>query len=264
LIRRIFSEAFSKGQSQISQDNRPDYKVMAILTVVALSLSLIRYLGEPGFFTSMLNSIGAEETAAKFHYLVTRHEDAQLYRLTHWVSSVIVFYLLPPIIVIKVGFRERLRDYGLSFKGAFKDYKVYLIMLCVMLPLVLYFSTTSSFQARYPFYDMRRGESIFPNLLIWEGLYFIQFFALEFFFRGFMLHGTTRRFGFYSVFVMMIPYCMIHFGKPFPETIAAIIAGVVLGVLSLKSRSIWLGVAIHCSVAMTMDIASLAQKSLMP
>ena len=42
---------------------------------------------------------------------------------------------------------------------------------------------------------------------------------LEFFFRGFILHGTKQRFGFYAIFVMIIPYCMIHFGKPIVETI---------------------------------------------
>ena len=45
--------------------------------------------------------------------------------------------------------------------------------------------------------------------------------------------------------------------------IALIIAGIILGTLSLKSRSIWLGVAIHFSVAITMDICSLWQKGLL-
>jgi membrane protease YdiL (CAAX protease family) len=75
-----------------------------------------------------------------------------------------------------------------------------------------------------------------------------------------MVHGLKEKFGFYSIFVMMVPYCMIHFQKPMPETIGAILAGIILGALSLKSRSIWLGVAIHYSVAITMDIAALYQK----
>ena len=45
-----------------------------------------------------------------------------------------------------------------------------------------------------------------------------------------------------------------------PETIGAVFAGIILGALSLKSRSIWLGVAIHYSVAITMDLAALWQK----
>lgn len=59
---------------------------------------------------------------------------------------------------------------------------------------------------------------------------------------------------------MMIPYCMIHWNKPLAETLAAIVAGLVLGTLSLRSRSIWWGVAIHYWVALCMDVAALWQK----
>jgi membrane protease YdiL (CAAX protease family) len=170
---------------------------------------------------------------------------------------------LLPVLFIKLVFKENLADYGLKFKGAFTDYHLYVIMLLFMIPLVLYFSTTATFQSKYPFYQSYGGQSQFPNLLIWELIYFIQFLGVEFFFRGFIVHGTKHRFGYYSVFVMTIPYCMVHFGKPLPETIAAIIAGIVLGTLSLKSRSILLGIAIHYSVAITMDIAALWQKGLL-
>ncbi|MCA9147548.1 MAG: CPBP family intramembrane metalloprotease, partial [Planctomycetales bacterium] len=84
--------------------------------------------------------------------------------------------------------------------------------------------------------------------------------ALEFFFRGFMIHGTKRQFGPYCVLVMMVPYCMIHFTKPLPETFGAIIAGVVLGLMSLKTRSIWLGAALHIAVAWSMDVAALLSR----
>ena len=39
-----------------------------------------------------------------------------------------------------------------------------------------------------------------------------------------MVHGTRERLGALSVFAMMVPYCMIHFGKPMPETVGAVIA----------------------------------------
>ena len=63
--------------------------------------------------------------------------------------------------------------------------------------------------------------------------------------------------GAYAIFAMIVPYCMIHFGKPFLECLAAIVAGTVLGTLALKTRSIWCGVLIHVSVAWTMDLLSL-------
>ena len=56
---------------------------------------------------------------------------------------------------------------------------------------------------------------------------------------------------------MMVPYCMIHFGKPMPETLAAIAAGIILGFMSLKTRSVWMGAALHVSVALSMDLCAL-------
>lgn len=236
---------------------------MLICVTVAFSLSMIKYLGDYKFLLDFLQNIGLQSFSNWFEDLMTINKNAELYRLLYWAFNVIFFYVVPPFIIIKFVFKQSFSEYGLGLKGAFKDNKIYLIMLCVMIPLVLFFSTTASFQSRYPFYDLAKGESLYPNMLIWELTYFVQFFALEFFFRGFMLHGTKQRFGFYSVFVMTIPYCMIHFGKPLPETLAAIIAGVVLGTLSLKSKSIWMGVAIHYSVAITMDLCSLWQKGLL-
>jgi len=233
---------------------------MIICVCVAVSLTLIKYLGDYKFMLALLQNIGLAGWANSFDEAMTMNSNSSLYRLLYWAGNVIFFYIVPPVILIKFVFKEKFSEYGLKFSGAFRDYKLYLLMLCVMIPLVVFFSRTQSFQERYPFYDIQKGESFYPNFIIWEIFYFVQFFALEFFFRGFMLHGTKQKFGFYSVFVMTIPYCMIHYGKPFPETIAAIIAGIVLGTLSLKSRSIWLGVAIHYSVAITMDLCSLGQK----
>ena len=121
---------------------------------------------------------------------------------------------------------------------------------------VVLVSFRGDFSTYYPFYQNAHG---WHDLLIWELLYFAQFAALEFFFRGFMLHPLKRCMGAYAIFVMVVPYCMIHFGKPFLECFAAIIAGVVLGTLSLRTRSIWCGAMIHMSVAITMDVAALAQ-----
>lgn len=237
MIRQIFSKTFSEYESGV-----PDRKVILISVAAALCLAMNKYLPD---YVSLI------------HF----SDNEQLSDLANWVFILCAFYFLVPVLVIKILFREDLGAYGLQWKGAFKDYWIYLVMLCVMIPLVAFFSTTASFQAKYPFYDLAQGEKLWPYFWMWEGMYFLQFFALEFFFRGFMTHGLKHRFGFYSVFVMTIPYCMIHFGKPLPETIAAIAAGIVLGALSLKSRSILLGVAIHYSVGLMMDLASLWQKT---
>ena len=95
------------------------------------------------------------------------------------------------------------------------------------------------------------------DLFVWEALYAAQFLSLEIFFRGFILHGLRRALGANAIFVMIVPYCMIHFGKPMPETLGAIGAGLILGTLAMRTRSIWGGVLIHIGVAMTMDVLAL-------
>ena len=57
-----------------------------------------------------------------------------------------------------------------------------------------------------------------------------------------------------AIVVMMVPYCMIHYGKPMPETFGAIGAGLILGTVAMRTRSIWGGVLIHVGVAWTMDL----------
>ena len=39
-------------------------------------------------------------------------------------------------------------------------------------------------------------------------------------------------------------------------------AGIILGFMSLKTRSIWLGAAVHVAVALSMDLLALSQKGL--
>ena len=237
-----------------------DYKVILVCVITMLVLTCTYYFGNVRFLVLMLQDLGFTGQARQLQEMMTTHPDAIFYRPLYWASVVIFFYCILPAICIKWIFRENFSDYGLSFQGAFKYYRQYLWMLAIMAPLVFYFSASESFLNTYPFYNVAPGESLFPKFFIWEIFYFLQFVALEFFFRGFILHGTKHRFGFYAIFFMTVPYCMIHFGKPMPETIAAIIAGVILGYMSLKSRNIWMGVFVHCSVALMMDLSALIRK----
>lgn len=235
-----------------------DWKVFVILGWTALGLTIIKYYGEPVFFSGVLENCGLKSAGAKLRAWVDSG-NASLRHLSWWVGTMLFVYLFMPMLLIKLLFREKLSDYGWQMKGAFKDWWLYAAMLVIMLPLVIYFSSTASFQTRYPFYNPSHDASLTP-FLIWEVMYFAQFVGLEFFFRGFMTLGLRNRFGFYSIFIMTIPYCMIHFGKPMPETFGAIAAGFVLGTLAMKSRSVFMGVLIHYSVAITMDLCALWRK----
>jgi membrane protease YdiL (CAAX protease family) len=193
--------------------------------------------------------------------LLTAAENRRLTELGFWALVQVVSYLVLPALIVKFVLRARLSDYGLKLRGAWRYWWVYLGMYLVMLPVVLAISTTAEFQATYPFYQPAPGEPLWPRFCLWQVAYAMQFVSLEFFFRGYLIHGTKRALGAYCILVMTIPYCMIHYGKPLPEVLGSIGAGVVLGFMSLKLQSIWLGAALHIAVAVTMDLAALWQEA---
>jgi membrane protease YdiL (CAAX protease family) len=196
-----------------------------------------------------------EKPEAVLRAIFRKHDRAELWRLSYWSFATFFAYFLLPAVYIRFFLKERLTDFGLQLQGTLKHSWIYIVLFLAVLPLVIIMSMTESFQRTYPFYD--QAHRSVQDFLAWQVLYAIQFFSLEFFFRGFLIHGMKHRFGYYAIVFSVVPYCMIHFGKPLPETLGAIIAGLALGTLSVFTRSIWLGVAIHISVAVSMDISSL-------
>lgn len=266
-IKTLFSpeenNAVIERQTDVGKDKSS--KVFVIFILACISLACVEYLGKNDGFNNILhflNFLGYRDYATRLNDSIHATFNTQLFSLAYWVIIIQLFYVLFPVIVIKTVFREKLSDYGFQTGRLLKEFYIYLAFFLFMVPVVLFFSRTESFQMRYPFYHLQQGEPLWPNFWYWQFMYFFQFIAVEFFFRGFLVHGLKKTFGFYSVLIMTIPYCMIHFGKPFPETIAAIIAGIILGTLSLRTRTIWMGVAIHYSVALSMDLAAVWQKGL--
>lgn len=191
------------------------------------------------------------------HYCLTPRSGGQMERLTWWFVGSFVVQFVIPALVIRLILRGRIRDFGTSLEGVFSGFPTYVAMLAVTVPLIVVASASPGFQETYPYYRLAPGEGLWPNFWKAKALHLLGFFSLEFFFRGFLVHGTRLRFGAYSIFVMMVPYCMIHFGKPLPETFASILAGLALGFMSLKTRSIWMGTAIHFSASLAMDLTAL-------
>jgi len=245
----------------IRRDLSPlDRRAFGALIYTAFALSCIFYLKNTETTAGFLEGTNLEW----FGDLIARSPDNNLPSLAWWVAVVTVFYLVGPLLIIKFWWNADVRDFGLKLQIEPGFWRLLAACTAVMLPLVYLMSLTSGFAAKYPFLRIYDGEPfIGRTLLAWELIYFVQFFGLEFFFRGFLVHSLKRSLGLYAIFVMTVPYCMIHFGKPPAETLSAIAAGIFLGWLSYRNESIWLGLALHCAVAFSMDVFALHAKGLL-
>jgi uncharacterized protein len=225
----------------IDKEQRWDYRAPLMLVVVAVSLTCQEYFGDRSLFRTL--EWIPHELRFGPHW--------ELWSFCWWSGWRVLGFLVFPVVVILCMPGERLRDYFWSPKGFFRHIGLYLVLYAAVLPLVLYMASTKDFQRIYPFY--KRANCSTFDFVAWEVLYALQFLSLEFFFRGFMLYAGRRVLGVHAVWVMIVPYCMIHYGKTFAETMGAIVAGLVLGTIAMRTRSIWGGVFVHIAVAVTMD-----------
>jgi len=186
-------------------------------------------------------------------------QELRFYAQVHTTISFFILFVLLPL-----GFHRLFpitvnNPFGLSLKHARENMQPYLVLIGVMLPLLWIATSGPDF---YDFYPIYRPTSL-ADWAAYEAVYLLQFFSIEFFFRGWGLFRMEHIFPRYGVFIMVLPYALIHIHKPFPEAVASIIAGLVLGFLALKSRSIWPGILVHTTVAFSTDLFSLIHSKLL-
>jgi membrane protease YdiL (CAAX protease family) len=257
--REIDEEAL-KQRAAILAKGKTDPRPMVGLVMCALILTMQEYYGGRGYFEQQIYPWIAKHYAPADLPKLAKYDE--LYGFAWWAGTRIAGYVLP-FFVWKLAFRkDSLRDLGLRTKGFFDHVWIYSLFLAVVLPAMLVVSAQPDFGSYYPFY--KQATRSWFDFLVWEAMYFAQFLALEMFFRGFWLGVLRKSFGSGAIFAMAVPYCMIHFGKPYLEAVGAIVAGIALGSLSMKTKSIYQGFLVHITVAALMDWLSLRRRHCTP
>ena len=202
----------------------------------------VEYFGWQGpFFKYFAKTIkGSSNNELSFY--------AQLYTTV----SFSLFFIFLPTILIKFLFKYYLILNGLK-RPTLKDSKPYLYIGLAMSLVLAAVCSTPGFYQFYPLYK----PQTFSDWLAFECIYAFQFLAVEYFFRGPLLFRLQDRLKDHAIFIMTIPYALLHIHKPFPEAVGSIIAGIILGKLALKSKSIWWGVALHIYIALLADFLGL-------
>lgn len=240
------------------------YRAAVALITAAFCLLLIHYLKFATTFEAVLEWLsryGGQE-AGYWQQQLTSTGFFPLLAYVWWWCWHVVGYVLLPVLVINYILRDRVSAYGLCLGSLVQHLKWYALLAVPIICFACFASFRDDFVAVYPFYRQAHRSGF--DLLAWECLYLSQFACLEFFFRGFLLHACKPAFGANAILVMCLPYLMIHFPKPWPEATGAIFFGLFLGMLALRTRSIWGGVLVHVSIALSMDLLALLQTHGLP
>src|SRR5258708_23360926 len=105
--------------------------MVVVFVTAAVALSCAHFLSDgtqPGWLESVLRAFGLRGLASRLHdgLLVSQHRDFN--QLAFWAVVVITFYVVPAILVIRFVFRERVRDYGLRFRGIGPHVRAYAVL----------------------------------------------------------------------------------------------------------------------------------------
>ena len=139
------------------------------------------------------------------------------------------------------------------------NWRPYLLMLLIMMPLIAAASTQPDFLAMYPKLKLITDVSVVNRLTWWQKLLFelsygSDFITIELFFRGFLIIAFMKWAGRDAILPMACFYCTIHFGKPLGECISSYFGGMILGIIVYHTRSILGGLMVHLGIAWMMEI----------
>lgn len=218
-----------------------------------LSLNYLKYASSFNYFIELLKSMFSLQFNLKHSYYI------DLYSYIWWGIWHVISFIILPMLAIKLVLKQNLSSYGWQLGSVCKHWPGYLILTVPIVLLAILASFREDFIEHYPFY--RLADRSWLDLIAWEVIYIAQFIAVEFFFRGFLLNGLRVQLGSLAIPAMCLPYLMFHFPKIWLESAGSILFGFFLGVLSLKSRSIWGGVIVHVVIALSLDFSALIQWS---
>jgi membrane protease YdiL (CAAX protease family) len=258
--RELDDEAFAYRRA-LHERGEVDYRPLVALTLGALVLTFQEYSAHADTFADVIRPWLERHEAAHPGGWVDLGLYDELYLRAWWAFTRVSGYLLPLALWPLFFRRDSLLDFGLRPRGFREHAWIYALCVFFMVPILLAVSRQHDFVAYYPLYK-QAGRS-WLDYLVWEALYIAQFLTLEIFFRGWWIRAT-RVFGVGAIWSMVVPYCMIHFGKPYLEACSAMVAGVILGSLSMRTRSIYAGFLVHGTVAVLMDVLSLYRQNALP
>jgi uncharacterized protein len=234
-------------ESIIEKDKR---NLFLTFIFIAMIMLIVEYFGWQGPFLKI---------GKYFSFVRADAKSFTFYAQVFTSLSFMTFFFILPLIFNFFFPIDADKGTGLGSFDTKTSLKTYLPIVIIMLPVIWIATSSPGF---YRFYPLYRPESL-KMFFVYELIYATQFIGIEYFFRGFGLFRLEKVMPGYGIAIMVIPYSFVHIHKPFPEAVGSVIAGIILGHLALKTRSIWPGVFTHIAIALSADTFSLVHSGTM-
>ena len=159
----------------------------------------------------------------------------------------LALFLVVPLVLVVVGFRDRPARYGLRLGDWRWGVGLLLAGLAVMTPIILALSRLPEFRAYYG----DGSEPLAPLVLNHLG----ELIPAEFLLRGFLMFALWRRIGPLALVVVQVPFVLTHIGKPDVELWSTFIGGTIFAWLDWRTGSILWSALGHVFVLTLMVVA---------
>ena len=148
-----------------------------------------------------------------------------------------LYYLIVPLLIIIVFFRQSPALYGFRIGDWHTGLKWTLIFFAIGFPILYLTARTQAMSGYYA-----QGTRSIPDVL---GTSALDLFGWEFLFRGFLLFSLYRVIGPSAIILQAVPFAMAHIGKPEIEAISTIFGGILFGWLAWRSKSFLYAFLLH-------------------
>ncbi|MDA8139957.1 MAG: CPBP family intramembrane metalloprotease [Desulfobacteraceae bacterium] len=198
------------------------------------------------YFQSLVRKVSADE--------------ALLYQSMAWHLGSFFMLMIVPITSMGIMNRFSARKFS-PYKYTFKlgDYKtgIKLALLFAVITVGIHLLLVAFGVIVADIYPACKSQLIrryFLVFVLFECSQCLYMTGFEYFFRGFLLIEAQAVFGNNALAITLLPYIIIKFGKPPVEIYTAIIVGLVLGYMTIRTRSFWYAALAHSLLATAVDV----------
>lgn len=195
-------------------------------------------------------------TASYYHHIRIRALQSDLRAAIEVLGRGLIFFIptLFSALILKIPLRELGFDWGVPRKWL----RDVLLLYIIMLPVLWFAARQPDFRNAYPYMKLaRNGWEMF---LLAQAIQLAFMFSWEFVCRGYLLFGFFRHIGNAAVAVSVIPFVLLHIGKPELEAYGSALAGIALAIIALRAKSFYPAVLLHFLVAATLDLLAVIRR----